>query len=68
MVFIIAIVQMILVPRQGWSVGTNWATRILPIFATLLVCSAMAVDLVVRAHLMNDKSIGAIRTEAVFWL
>jgi len=46
----------------------GWITFFLPMFATLLVISVMSVDLIVRAHLMKDKTIAQVRTEGVFWL
>lgn len=68
MVFLIAVAQHILIPRQKASVWKGWTTFFLPIVATLLTISVMGVDLIVRAHLMKDKSIGQVQTESVFWL
>jgi hypothetical protein len=68
MVFLIAVAQLIIVRRQEGSVWKGWTTLFLPIFATLLVISAMGVDLIVRAHLMKDKTISQVKTEGVFWL
>ena len=68
MVFLIAVAQLILIPRQKASAWKGWTTFFLPIFATLLVITVMGVDLIVRAHLTKDKSIGQVQTESVFWL
>ena len=68
MVFLIAVAQLIIIPRQEGSALKGWTTFFLPIFATLLVISVMGVDLIVRAHLMKDNNIGQVQTESVFWL
>jgi hypothetical protein len=68
MVFLSAVSQLILIPRQEGSAWKGWTTFFLTIFATLLVISVMGVDLIVRAHLMKDKGIGELKTEGVFWL
>ena len=68
MVFLIAVAQLVLIPRKKGSVWRGWTTFFLPIFAALLVISVMSVDLIVRAHLMKDETIGQVKTEGVFWL